>query len=305
MVFALPMGMLTATLLVFGRFSADQELTAVRANGISLLALVTPVLLLSVALCAVCAWVNLQFAPLCRTAYNQLFIRVATERPEELLGEGRFITDFPGYVVFVRKREDDVLKDVRISKLDPGGKVEAHFRANRASVVVDRASLLLTLRLFDLHVLSLVNGEWHPAAFGEYPLPPINLAEGRLRRNTQQVSDMTYLELREKLAELERAGLDATPVRVHLHRQVSFSFACIGFTLVGIPLGIRAHRRETSVGIAFALGLVLVYYAFIFLGQSLQTRPEYLPHLIVWIPNFIFQGIGAVLLWRANRGAGG
>ncbi len=324
-VFALPMAMLTATLLVFGRFSADQELTAARASGVSLLSLITPILLLSLLLCGVSALVNLEFGPRCRVAYKNLIFKLGTELSRVELPEGRFIKDFPGYIFYVGKNRNQNLEDVIIYELEDKTNVTTVSRARRGHLEVDTPNRQINLHLYDVNSVRLSDG-W--TASSSHALLPISLDQSQTDQSKPGVSDMTFRQLQDELSDMERRiqlpaslrNLSAgelrdkrrewekqrwdltSPIRVQIHRQVAFSFACFGFTLIGIPLGIRLHRRETNIGIAVALALVLIYYSFIVLGQSLSTRPEFAPHLIVWLPNFIFQAVGAVLLWRANRG---
>jgi lipopolysaccharide export system permease protein len=323
-VFALPMGMLTATLLVFGRFSADQELTAARASGVSLMSLIMPVLLLSLFCCTLSAWFNMELGPRCRVAYLGMIRELRAEIINAQLPAGRFITDFKGYIFYVEKNDGGKLKNVMIYRLQNDTNVDTTLRAPSGQLKPDRANNQLILDLYD--ATSVTVGE-HGDAINSFPTLTLNLSMSQTtnRVNKPSINDMTFLQLREELRTLEnlhlpvvtnspdglRAQLKALrhqqkdftePVRVAMNREVAFSFACFGFTLVGIPLGIRVHRRETNIGIAIALILVLVYYAFIMLGQSLAARPEFYPHLIFWLPNFIFQAVGAVLLWRANRG---
>jgi lipopolysaccharide export system permease protein len=326
-VFALPMGFLTATLLVFGRISADQELTAARASGVSLISLITPVLLLSLLCCGVSAWINMQLGPQCRYAYKKLIFQARTEladKADDELPEGQYVRDFPGYIFYVEKNRGGKLEGVRI--YERGTNMQMTITAPTGQIETDVTNKQIILNLDDASIVRFNGSHVHFDTSRSMPMKfDLNTVTNQMGK--PRISDMTFWQLQNELRDLEeslalppapaastdelRAQLsevakrrqDLTePIRVEMHREISFSFACFGFTLVGIPLGIRVHRRETNVGVAIALGLVLVYYAFFMLGESLSARPEFAPHLILWLPNFIFQAVGAVLLWRANRG---
>lgn len=327
-VYALPMGLLTATLLVFGRFSADQELTAARASGISLLSLIMPVLLLSLLCCGISAWINMQFGPQCRVEYKNLIFQLRGEILQGQLPEGRFVRDFPGYIFYVGKNIHGTnLQDVTVFKLGNESNVESTIHAHQARLEVMQTNFIFTALDADSITLRPNGSVRIDSLKGWSPPYVIPFGSTTNHASKPKISDMTFTQLRSELNDLERklslppsASTNAAqlraqlseakkqrqdliePVRVEIHRQIAFSFACFGFTLVGIPLGIQLHRRETNIGVAVALGLVLVYYTFIIVAESISARTEYAPHLIVWLPNFIFQAVGAVLLWRANRG---
>lgn len=347
--FALPMGMLAAALLVFGRLSADQEITAARANGISLASLATPVLLLSLAFGGLCAWVNLDLGPRSRVAFKRLVYDVALSRDRPPVVEGRFITDLPGLVFYAGRVRGQELEDVVFYQLENGRRVR-DLRAPRARLEVDRTNRLLHLTFFDARALEWIparpepvpatndlltvtneavapagaeaplpaapaetnapppevpaegGGQWQPIFLTETALPPIPLPALSANGDPARISDLTFRELRAERARLRALGVpDTTPLEVQMHRQVAFSFASFVFALVGIPLGVRAHRRETSIGLALAVALILVYYAFVVLGQAFEHRPELHPQWILWLPNLLFQLTGGWLLWRADR----
>jgi lipopolysaccharide export system permease protein len=337
--YVLPFALLTAMLLLFGRLSADNELTAIKASGISLLALSTPLLILALLMSGVCAWFNMKVTPQSRVAYKALLLQHTVQNTENLITEDRFIDEIPGVILYVRKKNGDQLEDVCLYQIE-NGEIYRRITAKRGRVAFDRAEKTILFQLTDtitervnlreirvhepgpaLPVTNLIGTnvieniisnalatrvvgktyvrEWLPGK-ADYTLP-VSLTNVDKGERRVRLTEMSFLQLRTELAKRREQGVGVTPVLVQMHRQVAFSFASFAFTLVAIPLGIVAHRRETSIGMAISLILVLVYYSFLVLGEALQARERMNPHLIVWIPNLLFQTLGAILLWRANR----
>ena len=143
-----------------------------------------------------------------------------------------------------------------------------------------------------------MSGGWQGISAEERIEPIANFRPAKL--DPPKLSEMSMRQLLDERSKRRAEKVDVTPIEVQIHRQAAFSFACLGFTLVGIPLGIRAHRRETNIGVAMALLLLLLYYSFIIVAQSLDTKPHWYPQYLLWIPNLLFQVTGVCLIRRAD-----
>ena len=87
-------------------------------------------------------------------------------------------------------------------------------------------------------------------------------------------------------------------MRSELSRRFALGLAPVVFMLLGIPLGIRTSRRESNIGVAISLSVMIVYYAFLIIAKSLSKRPEFYPHVIIWVPSLICLLISVVLIRR-------
>jgi len=308
--FSLPMAMLATALLVFGRLSADHEITAMRASGIGLGQVAAPVILVAALMSGLCFYINASLAPQCKFYFKTMFARLGVERPIALLGEGMYLRDFPGYAIYVGRKDEKAgeIYDIILHVLDDKGQVVSRLWAEKGRVLTkpDEQKLVLDL----MNVRGDLRDPKDPTNVRKIRAGttaqryPVELDLGRIMKRARQAKKLGDFSLAELLAEVEQLrgrGIYPAAVLLEAHQRVSMAVACVSFALIGIPLGMKTSRRETSIGIALSLALAFSYYFVLILATTLKERPYLFPEAILWSPNLIFQLVGLALLWRISR----
>src|SRR6202163_626109 len=117
LIFTIPWGLLTAILLVFGRLSADNELTALRSNGVSVIRICIPLAVLAVICTAISIWLNVDVAPAAQEKLRSTIFDLATRDPMALFGTDQVIDQFPGRKIYVGKKEGNKLENVIVFEM--------------------------------------------------------------------------------------------------------------------------------------------------------------------------------------------
>jgi lipopolysaccharide export system permease protein len=317
--YALPLGLLTGVLLAFGRMGSQQELTAMKAGGLSLGRIARPALLLAAALALLSAWLNLEVAPDANTEYRRLLVGSAKDNPASVIVPGQLNRQFPGMVIRAAARDGEVLRDFWLWRVDDRGRLvqTVHAREARLARAVSKAGEgVLRITLTDARLDTRPAGDQaflQPSSFATADTSTLEFpASGIFKDGENFQRKLRWLTTQELLVAIERgwdvpAGADAATLgrgrmvaMTQLMAHLASAFSVFSLAFLAVPLAVRVGRAETFVNAAVALAIALTYYLLTSMAGYVKD-PAYRPDLLVWLPNLIVLALGWFLLRRASR----
>ncbi len=305
LMFTIPIALLIAILIAMGRLSADNEITVLRASGISLLQLYYPVAIASLISFAFTIIIGYFLVPQSNFASKRLLFDIAQQNAGLGIKEKVFNADFKGMVIYANKipvdgnyMEGVIVSDNRMAE-EPNTIV-----AKKAFLVSDPASFTVKLRLENgsVHTVSTDFKNYRKIDFTTYDINlDLSSAIASISEDSKSSTDMTMSEL---LNKMKNPGLDAAAIRelaIEVHKKFSIPLSCIFFALLALPLGITHHRAVKSRGFAVGIIVVALYYLLRIGGEALVETGRLTPEVGVWTPNLIFAILGCGLFYLAYK----
>ena len=301
--FTMPIAVLTAVILTFGRLSSDGELSAMKASGVGLGRISYPIIMLGVIFSFLAFFLNDQVSPNASFASRRVIKEVGMKRPTAYLEEGTFIRGFENYVIFIHEIRGNVLKNIRIYQPQEG-KSTRTIVAERGEIKTFPDSEMVELKLFNgtsEEPSPTDPGSFYKLNFKVYHMT-IDLSKVMKKENVQKkMREMTVNEIRKEIDRYSSQKIDTTPLYVELYKKINMSIASFVLILIGIPLGIRAHRSEKSIGFGISLILFAVYWGLSLSGIALSLKGVVPPLLGVSLPNAVFLICGVIIFINTAR----
>jgi lipopolysaccharide export system permease protein len=300
-----PMAMLLAILVAFGRLSADAEIVALRSSGLSLYQLIPPVAIFVVLITAITAFLSMDARPWGNRNLRFALFDIARSRASAGLKPQVFNDEFPGLVIYAETIDSkaDKLVHVLISDERDASQRSTIF-AREGAMVSDSDTQSITLRLVDgaIHTADADGRADYQTEFETYDVNlDLKEALAGLQNEEDRPREMNLGQLTAAIDAKRDEGRPYTSELVEWHRKFAIPFACVVFGLVGVPLGIEPSRAVKSRGFAVSLVVIFAYYVLMSAGQALAEQGTVPPVVGLWLPNVLLGTLGAWLMYRAGR----
>ena len=321
---SMPLALLVSAILVFSRMSADSEISAMKACGINLLTVMKWPVLFGLVCTLLGLWVNNEIVPRGHEIRRTLKTKVSVRTGLSVLEPGRVIDDFPKVKLYFDRKEGNWLYDlVVLDYSNPN--LDRMITADKALVTQNGTDINFELYHMTVDPVDEKHRTMARANRFVYTMKDVikeskyekrpkdfrfwemlgrirTLRSGMGRKTKFSDVDLNTIKderIRRYIENLrEEVPRELSVHKVELSKRFVFAMASVCFVLIGIPLGIRSQRKESTVGMAISLAVSLGYYVIVILMLSCEEMYAIRPEILIWIPVAACMLISAKLVRR-------
>jgi len=294
-----PLAVLIAVLVTFGLLEKANEVTAMKATGISVYRVVMPVLIISAVIAAGLFLVDQFYLPdnnrQEEALRNQIKGKPAQTffRPDRMWIFGKNNTIYY-YELFDADR--DTFGNISIFEFDPSTfsvtrrifAEHAHWDSGLNRFVFSQGwsrsfngSAIEDFRTFDVTTFAELTE--NPAYF---------------KKEVKQSSEMNYSELSHYIDDLQQSGFEVVRLKVQLYKKFAFPMITLIMAVLAVPFSLRAAHRGPLTGVTMALGIGIIYFVVSGLFEVMGNISQLPPALAAWSPDLVFGLVGGYLILK-------
>ena len=304
-----PLAVLLAVLVTFGLLQKSNEITAMKATGISIYRTTIPVLVISAFLAGGLFLLEESYLPYANTRVETLrnFIKgkpaQTYQRPGRkwIFGQNNIIYYYEFY-----DPDRDQFGNISSFEFDPHTfqvikriyAARAHWEESLQKWVFERGWEGL-FRQQQPGEQSFPDKPFEKIShFDVSTFPEINEQPSYFKKEIRQSSEMNYEELRVYIRDLQQSGFDVVKLRVQLQKKLAFPLITIVMAVLAIPFSLAAGKRGALTGVAVALLIGVVYWMTQGLFEAMGNVNQLPTILAAWSPDIIFGMAGAYLVLK-------
>lgn len=287
---AFPLSFLLAVLVAFGRLSADSEIIAMKANGLSIYRLSAPIFGFALLISAVSIGLNIKWVPWSQTGFKTTERKVGNTRAVMAIKEGTFTSGFFDLLLFADKVDSQNNRLYRVFIFDEReAQNPLTYVAREADILPVKAStemgsaILLRLKNGTMHHDNLETHTYEKMDFEIYNLYL------KIDGNNDSAATKPYMMTQEQL----QKEIDKNPVNSYewrefqgeYWRRYATAISPMFFVLIGIGFGIYRNRSAKSGSILTGIIILLLYWTTQTVCMAAMQRGLIPPILAVQLPN--------------------
>jgi len=306
LVVTLPVTILLAGVMAFGRMSSDCEITSMLASGITIKDLSKPIIFLSILGSSLTLLLNTVAVPRANTILREIVMDNIQKTLTSNIQEGIFNDRMGDIVLYIKKfeRKNNKFHGIFIADYRTGERPTTVF-AKEGVINVDPLSSKLKLLLLNGSIQLSDKKNKKRLGYIEFKKYSLDLDLERFfhkrRKKFKSRREWSIERLRLEIAKAKKAGKEYLPMKVELIKKISLPISCFILGMLSIPLGINTDRGGKMSGFPKAIALFVIYYILWNAFENLGKTGILNPYLSLWVPNILIGSFGIILFLRADK----